>query len=349
MSKILLTFIIFISFTLNSEAQTSDFDCENLLSKEIDLNEIEENIETFKIDFQAVMLCEFDSVDYQIMIGPKKDMIDFAVDMLKYLKEAEKEKIYTFSDLVKGLKEFIKAEEYAIIRQIAVTRNALVRKNAILKNWEEDMISLKIIGFNNEQVEIIKGVVEKNEGKTFKEILEISYPTLMLVENNKGEHSIIEKKTEDISSDNSPIMTCDGVIKLWEGAYTFISYSECISCSQKINRPILFYFTGYGCIECMEFMANILLDSEIKEIIKNNYVYITMVTDAVEMLNENEMYFSELQNIEIGTEGARSLDLQLENFKNSDRPYFVIVSQKGKILREYSNGENLKKFKSFLK
>ena len=343
MKNILLTFIIFISFTLNSEAQTSEYDCENLLNKEIDLNKIEENIEAFKIDFQTIMLCEFDSVDYQIIMGPKKDMIDFALEMSKYLNESEKEKVYTFSDLVRGVKEIKKTEGYSIAREIAVTRNELVRKNAILKNWEEDKISLKIIRFNNEQIKIIKGVVEKNEGKTYEEIFEISYPILIQVENNK-----IEEKIEELSSANSPTMTCDGVIKLWEGGYTFNSYAECLSCAQKINRPILFYFTGYGCIECMEFMANILMDSEIKEIIKNNYVYITMVTDAVEKLNENEIYFSEFQKKDIKTEGARNLDLQLENFKNSNRPYFVIVSQEGNILREYSNGEKLKKFKSFL-
>ena len=343
MNKIYIILVIFILITINSFGQTSRSDCEKVLNKKIDLNTIAEDIESFKKDFQTLMLCEFDTVDYQIMIGPKKDMIDFAVEMLKYMNKTEKEKEYTFSDLVGGIKKFKKTKEYIAVREIVETRNRLLVKTAILSNWKEDEKSLKIIRFDNEQIEIIKGIVEKNEGRTYEEIFEIVYPILIEIENNKN-----DKSTNENSLVNRPIMTCDNVIELWEGTYTFNSYSECLDCSQKINRPILFYFSGYGCIECMEFMANILMNSEIKSIIKNKYVYITFITDAVEKLNENEVYFSKLQKKDIKTEGERNLDLQLENFNNSNRPYFVIVSQNGDILREYKNEPDLEEFKEFL-
>lgn len=343
MNKIFTIIIIIISVTINSCGQTSINDCENLLNKEIDLNKIEENIEIFKIDFQTIMLCEFDTVDYQIMIGPKKDMIDFAIEMLKYMNESEKEKAYTFSDLVGVIKEFKKTDEYSIAREIVETRNELIVKNAILSNWEADVKSLRIIRFNNVQIEIIKGIVEKNEGKTYDEIFEISYPILIEIENNKT-----EKKTEETSSTNNPIMTCFNVIELWKGTYTFNSYSECLDCSQKINRPILFYFSGYGSIECREFEANILMKPDIKSAVNNKFVYITFITDAVEKLNNSEVYYSKLQEKDIKTEGERNLDLQLKKFNTSNRPYFVIVSQDGTILREYKNGADLEKFKEFL-
>jgi len=345
MNKIYIILIIFVSFTINSCGQSNKSDCEKILNKEFDLNKIEEDIETFKKDFKTFMLCEFDTVDYQIMIGPKADMIDVAVEMLKYLEKTEKEKLHNFSDIAKGIKVFKKTDEYKLVRKIVETRNILVVKNASLSNWKEDEEKLKAIRFDDKQIEIIKGIVAENEGKTYQEIFELAYPFLVETGNNINKN---DKNAEEVLLDASPIMTCKNVIRLWEDGYTFKSYSECLDCSEKINRPILFYFSGHGSIECREFEVNVLIKPDIKDIINNKFAYITFFTDAVEKLGNSDVYFSKLQKKEIKTEGGRNLDIQLEKFENSQLPYFVIVSQNGTILREYKKGADLAKFKEFL-
>lgn len=342
MNKILLALLIAISFVNNSSGQTRNNDCDKVLNKEIELNNIKENIESFKIDFKTMMLCKFDTIDYQIMNGPKGNMVDFAIEMLSYLNDSEKEKKYTFSDIFNGIEKFKKTEEYKVVRNIVETRNKLVNKNAYLSEWEEDEKMLETIGFIDEQIEIVKRLVEKNEGETYDEILEIAYPILIEKDNRNDSNDV------QVTLMTNPIMTCKNVIELWKGAYTFKSYSECLDCSKKINKPILFFFTGYGCVECMEFMANILTQPEIKSIIDTAYAYITFATDAVEKIETNEVYFSKFQKKDIKTEGDRNLDIQLENFNNIKRPFIVIVSQEGEILRSYNDRTDLAKFKDFL-
>jgi len=339
MNKIFTLCILFISVTINSCGQTNINDCESLLKKEIDLN----NIESFKSDFKTIMLCEFDSVDYQIIIGPQKDMVDFSIEILRHMPEIEKGKKHTYFELIQGIAEFKKTDEYTIVREIVETRNALVIKNANLSNWKEDEKALKIIRYNNEQIDIIKEIIKKNKGKTYEEIFEISNPILIEIEDKKS----IEK-IEETPLTNNPIMLCENVIELWTNAYTFNSYSECIDCAQKINRPILFYFSGFGSVECRKFEMNVLIEPNILNTINENFVFVTFNTDAKEELNSNDVYFSKFQEKNIETNGARNLDIQIKQFNKTNRPYFVIVSPDGSILRDYKNGLDLEKFKEFL-
>lgn len=330
-------------FTAVSCGQVGKKDCEHILKQEIDLDKIENNLEEFKLDIRTMMLCEFDTVDYQIMIGAKDDMVDFSVEMLKYLDEEDRGKIYYFSDLAEEIRKFQKTDEYEVVREIVETRNKLFSKNAELSNWEEDKTKLKLIRFDEEQIEIIKGIVEDNEGKTYEEIFEIAYPILI----EREENSEVENTNGNLTGSN-PRAYCKNVVEPWKGAITFNSYDDCINCSKKIDRPILFYFFGYGCMECIEFMAKVLTEPDVKNMIDNKYLYIVFETDNIKELNEDERYFSKFQDKEIKTVGERNLDIQLEYFNNSDQPYLVIVSKDGTILREYNEDTDLKKFKDFL-
>lgn len=218
------------------------------------------------------------------------------------------------------------------------------------KDCQENLnkkVDLKLI--NNDTVG------SKNDGSLpYEEVFEIAYPTL--IKNEKGENKRNNREQDTINypvmscndTINNPVMTCNNVVELWKCAFTFHSYEDCIKCSKKLEKPILFYFGGYGCVKCMQFQAEILNNPEIQDIVASKYIFITMITDAVERMKENECYYSELQKKKIVTIGGKTLDIQLEKFNKETQPYFVIVDKDGVILKEFSDNNNIDNFKEFL-
>ncbi|NOU62238.1 hypothetical protein [Marinifilum caeruleilacunae] len=500
MTKLLLAFTFLFIVLNHSYAQKKITDCDRILDKEINLEQIKNNLEDFKSDFKTFMLCKFDTIDYQILLGPKQDMIEWSLNVLSTAKVQNNKNSYTFKDLYDFISKFKKTEEYNIVREIVETRNKLVVKTASIENWEEDRKSLEIIRFNPKQIEIIKSIVQKNDNElTYDGIFEIAYPVLIEVENktteklaqaNNSNNSVIksnenvvimsrihtsdlrptwykelekttleefledfknidwdseyweesknetynypdieainldnklylsfsvseltsesfqfviglgihrinnriiklfatssddearviniiklffesdlEKLSREIKTldflyeatddfhniesidENNLISSCDYAKELWEGTYTFDFFDECIECANFLERPILFFFSSYGSLECTEFSAKILNDPEIEKLTNSKYVFVSMFTDDVGKLIEEECYYSEIQKIYVTTKGKRNLDTQIEKFNNRNQPYFVIVDSQGAVLKEYSGGLDIDKFKKFL-
>jgi len=112
---------------------------------------------------------------------------------------------------------------------------------------------------------------------------------------------------------------------------TNLSYEEAVALSQKNQKPLLLFFTGYACVNAQKMGEYILSDAQIQNILNNEVVFVALFTD--------EMIKSEKGTTTIG---EQNLKLQISKFGNNLQPLFVILNLDEEIIsmRGYTSDKN---------
>lgn len=96
------------------------------------------------------------------------------------------------------------------------------------------------------------------------------------------------------------------------------------------DKPIMLDFTGWGCTNCRRMEENVWVKSEVKNLIKDEYVLVSLYCDDKELLP---------QPFQIGdrvaeTEGEKWSYFQQEYYANNAQPFYVLIDHKGRLLAE---------------
>ena len=123
--------------------------------------------------------------------------------------------------------------------------------------------------------------------------------------------------------------------------YSYFSPKECpnnldcfkdlksgIEYAKKNNKPILLDFTGYACVNCRKMEEHIWPLKKIDNVIRENYVLISLYVDDKKILPENE----QLLVTRTRGQGVRKLInyghkwayFQAQYFKTNSQPYYVL-------------------------
>ncbi|MGB0428510.1 MAG: protein-disulfide reductase DsbD family protein, partial [Flavobacteriales bacterium] len=81
-----------------------------------------------------------------------------------------------------------------------------------------------------------------------------------------------------------------------QGLDCFHDYDEGLAYAKKVNKPVLVDFTGHACVNCRKMEDNVWPQPEIIDIIKNDYVLISLYVDDKEELPEDEQLIYESKN-----------------------------------------------------
>ena len=143
MNKIVYLILLIALFVSCIERKEN---CTKLLNEEIRFPEQNEDFENclneFLYKYQQIFLCEFDTIDYFIAIGPKKDMPQMAYASMCVNKG--KREIH-YREIVDVYKAFMQTDEYVEIRE------KLEKIPQI--NWgNSDEVSLEELGFGENQI-----------------------------------------------------------------------------------------------------------------------------------------------------------------------------------------------------
>ncbi|MFD2161415.1 cytochrome c biogenesis protein CcdA [Paradesertivirga mongoliensis] len=111
----------------------------------------------------------------------------------------------------------------------------------------------------------------------------------------------------------------------------FYDFEEGLAYARKVNKPALIDFTGHTCTNCRRMEGSVWSDPQVDNIIRNDYVLISLYVDDKTELAENEKYVSE-SGKKIKTLGNKWSDLQAKKFKTNSQPYYVIVNPDGETL-----------------
>lgn len=98
------------------------------------------------------------------------------------------------------------------------------------------------------------------------------------------------------------------------------------------KKPLLIDFTGWACVNCRRMEEGVWIDPEVKKIMSEEYVLVSLYVDEKKELPEKEQFVSCITGKRIGTVGNKWSNMQVVNFKTNSQPQYIALSADGKIL-----------------
>lgn len=135
-----------------------------------------------------------------------------------------------------------------------------------------------------------------------------------------------------ISAFTPPLRTQD--FNLYEGGVhaKFDDYEAGMAYAKKIGKPVLIDFSGFGCVNCRNMEAEVWTDPNVKDIIDNRYVLITLIVDDKQELAEPIVVKENGKEIKLRSVGDKWSYLQRKKFGANIQPYYVLLDNEGKPL-----------------
>ena len=153
-----------------------------------------------------------------------------------------------------------------------------------------------------------------------------------------------------ISAFSPPQATQD--FDLYDGTVhaKFDNYEDGMAYAKKHDMPVLIDFTGWGCVNCRNMEYAVWSDPQVKEMLENEYVLISLYVDDKTPLAESERYRSEFSGNMVRNVGNLWSDLQMGKFGQSSQPYYFPIDYDGQPLTGPSAYDlDIEKYKKFLR
>ncbi len=110
----------------------------------------------------------------------------------------------------------------------------------------------------------------------------------------------------------------------------FKDFDEGMAYAKEVGKPVLVDFTGWACVNCRKMEENVWSESRIYNILKDDYVLISLYVDDNENVLPADEQFDFVKPSgkikKIRTYGEKWATLQSVNFKNASQPYYVQLS-----------------------
>ncbi len=107
----------------------------------------------------------------------------------------------------------------------------------------------------------------------------------------------------------------------------FTDYDIALAYAKKVDKPLLIDFTGFACVNCRKMEEHVWSDSEVKSILTNKVVLVSLFVDDQRKLPESEQHISPSTSKKIKTIGNKWSDFQISKYKTNAQPYYVLVNR----------------------
>ncbi|ARN77223.1 thiol:disulfide interchange protein [Nonlabens spongiae] len=112
----------------------------------------------------------------------------------------------------------------------------------------------------------------------------------------------------------------------------FHDYEEGLAFAKAENKPVLLDFTGWACVNCRKMEERVWGEPQVINLLKNDFVLISLYVDERKTLPKNEQYVSPKTDKKIRTVGNKWSDLQITKYNVNAQPYYAILNGDGKDL-----------------
>ena len=116
------------------------------------------------------------------------------------------------------------------------------------------------------------------------------------------------------------------------GLDAFYDYDQAVAYAKEVNKPLLIDFTGWSCTNCRKMEASVWSDKEVLQILKRDYVLVSLYVDDKTALAEKEIYTSSFSGKSIKSVGNKWSDFQASKFGTNSQPYYVLMDHNGNTL-----------------
>ena len=130
---------------------------------------------------------------------------------------------------------------------------------------------------------------------------------------------------------------------------SFDDYDKGMAYAEEAGLPVLIDFSGYGCVNCRKMEGAVFDTPEVKQIISDNFVLITLMVDDKQDLHHPIDITENGKTIRLSTIGDKWSFLQRHKFAANSQPYYIILDNEGKALTPPTYyDENVDKFVNWL-
>ncbi len=112
-------------------------------------------------------------------------------------------------------------------------------------------------------------------------------------------------------------------------------YEKALKLAREQNKPLLIDFTGWACVNCRRMEENVWVIPEVKELIEQNYILVSLYVDDRAELPVNEQFiekFADGSEKTVHTIGNKYATFQNINFTSVSQPLYVAVGPDEKLL-----------------
>ncbi|RNL82256.1 DUF255 domain-containing protein [Sinomicrobium pectinilyticum] len=113
------------------------------------------------------------------------------------------------------------------------------------------------------------------------------------------------------------------------GLNCFKDFDEGLAYAKANDKPILLDFTGWACVNCRKMEENVWSVPKVYELLKNDYVLISLYVDDRKELTEEKQFNYQLESgrvKKIRTIGEKWATFQAINFHTASQPYYIIMT-----------------------
>lgn len=128
----------------------------------------------------------------------------------------------------------------------------------------------------------------------------------------------------------------------------FKDYYEGLDYARSQNKPVFLDHTGHGCVNCRKVEEHIWVDEEVRAMLNNDFVMISLYVDDDEKLDQT--LISKSRDTKIRNVGNKWADFQIVNFQQNSQPLYVMMTPDEEVLalpRGYQEGTT--EYLAFLK
>ncbi len=121
------------------------------------------------------------------------------------------------------------------------------------------------------------------------------------------------------------------------GLKAYKDWDEGLEVARAENKPIILDFTGWACVNCRKMEEQVWSDPEVYDVLKNEYILISLYVDDRLELPEHQQfnYLRDNGNIKkIRTVGDKWATFQTVNFRNNSQPYYVLLDPGVQLLNQ---------------
>ncbi len=173
-------------------------------------------------------------------------------------------------------------------------------------------------------------------------------PPIHYSESPLGFHTKVNMKNENTNIKNNDLHLGP------QGIMVYHDYQKGLNFAKKVNKPIMLDFTGWACVNCRKMEEKVWSDIEVKSILQNDLVLISLYVDERTKLEVSDQYDTEIagKRKKVRTVGDKWMVMQTKLFKTNSQPYYVFLDHSEKKLIEPANYQdygNVNLFKDWLK
>ncbi len=113
-----------------------------------------------------------------------------------------------------------------------------------------------------------------------------------------------------------------------QGIMVFHDYDAGFEYAKKVNKPIVLDFTGWACVNCRKMEEQVWSDEEVKNILANDVVLVSLYVDERKQLSKDQQYETTLagKKKQVKTTGDKWMVLQANIYGTNSQPYYVFLN-----------------------